>query len=363
MKSIRRYFRYTVCFAAIYSLFLVQFVAASPPRSVVLIISDGTGVSQLTSLRYTSDQFQFNRFPVTGLFTTHALDDLITDSAASGTAIATGHKTNNGMVATLPDGTTPKTILELAEDQGKSTGLVATSQITHATPACFGSHVEDRDMEMEIARQLSRQNIEVLFGGGQKFFLNNNQSGNLVDSMKTAGYTYVDSRDMLTQLNPRTTTHALGLFAEVGMKPAKEGRMPLHLMTEKAVEILANDQDGFFLMVEASQVDWEGHDNDNEGIIAEMHDMNDAVEWVLDYQEEHPDLLVLWISDHETGGYAIAGGSSDQYQVEGAFTSTHHTGQMIPAFAVGPGADQFSGVYDNTDIGKKLFKLFTGNGN
>ncbi len=350
--------RATVLFFTVALVFTTGSLRGQPAKSVVLFISDGTGVSHLTALRYAGEDFQFPRFPVMGLFTTHALDRLVTDSAAGATAFATGEKTNNGMISMRPDGTALRTVLELAEEQGRATGLVATSQITHATPACFGAHVKARKMEMEIARQLSAQEIEVLFGGGQKFFLTNDEAGNLVEQMQQDGYRYVDTREALTSLGSENTERAIGLFAESGMQPAIAGRLPLALMTRKAVEILERDPDGFFLMVEASQVDWEGHDNDTDGIVAEMQDMNQAVRWLLNYQVQHPDVLVVWVSDHETGGFAVEGGDVAGDEITGDFTSTHHTAQMVPAFAIGPGADHFAGIYDNTDVGKRLFEVF-----
>lgn len=348
----------SVLFFTVFVLFSTSAEAVEKPKSVILLISDGTGITQLTSLRYTSNDFQFTRFPTVGLFTTHSLDQLVTDSAAGATAFATGDKTDNGMVSMLPDGTKPKTVLELAEEKGKATGLVATSQITHATPACFSAHVKDRGNEMAIARQQTTAGIEVLLGGGTKFYETNDE-GNLVTQMTNSGYAYLNKKDQLEQLETESAEKVLGLFAESGMKPASKREISLSLMSQKAVEILDNDPDGFFLMVEASQVDWRGHDNDADGVIAEMKDMNGAVKWLLDYQETHPDVLLLWVSDHETGGMAIEYGSSVKDQkVEADWTSEGHTGQMIPAFAVGPGASEFAGVFDNTDVGKRLLRFF-----
>ncbi len=210
-------------------------------------------------------------------------------------------------------------------------------------------------MEMEIARQIANQEIEVLLGGGQRFFLTNDEAGNLVEQMTLDGYSYIDTEDELQALNTAETEKVLGLFAESGMPAAKDGRLPLSLMSQKAVEILDDDPDGFFIMIEASQVDWEGHDNDGEGIVAEMQDMNDALTWLLNYQEAHPDVLVLWIADHETGGTAVD--QTEEGEMTLDFTSRDHTAQMIPAFAIGPGAQKFSGVYDNADIGKRLIEF------
>ncbi len=327
---------------------------SAKPESIILMISDGTGVSQITSLLYTTDNFQFERFKSVGLVSVHPLEKYITDSAAGATAFATGEKTRNGMISTLPNGDTPETILEKAEKMDKATGLVATSQLTHATPAAFAAHTESRGMEMEIARQMAEKDIEVLLGGGQKFFLNNDQSGDLVDDMKSDGYTYIDTRSALNSLNTGDTEKVVGLFSDSGMEAAQENRLPLELMTRKATEILANRDAGFFLMVEASQVDWEGHDNDGAGVVAEMEDMNGALKFMLDFQERNPETLVVWIADHETGGMAV--GENDN-GLEYLFASGGHTATLVTAFAKGPGEELFSGVYDNTDFGKKLISL------
>lgn len=365
------YFRKAGVVCAVFLIAASVIVGADKPKSVILVISDGTGVSQITSLRYAEEDFQFSRFSVVGLFTTHANDKLITDSAAGGTAFATGQKTNNGMVAMLPDGTRIQTVLELVEKQGKATGLVATSQITHATPATFSAHVEDRDNEMEIARQQAVAGIEVMLGGGQQFFAEND-SGDLTKQMQEDGYRYISTKQTLESVNTQSTKKLIGLFAKKGMPTASKRDISLAQMTQTATEILDNDEDGFFLMVEASQVDWAGHDNDGPEVVAEMQDMNSALKWMLDYRESHPDVLVLWVSDHETGGMAIGygvsgheregvnvdyGPTAQKGRMEFGWTSDGHTGQMIPAFAIGPGAEHFSGVYDNTDIGKRLFKL------
>jgi alkaline phosphatase len=138
------------------------------------------------------------------------------------------------------------------------------------------------------------------------------------------------------------------------MEAAQENRLPLELMTQKATEILAKKEEGFFLMVEASQVDWEGHDNDGDGIIAEMHDMNNALKYMLDFQEKNPDVLVAWVADHETGGMALG---ENENGLEPLFATGGHTATMVTAFAKGPGEEHFRGSYDNTEFGKKLISL------
>ena len=156
---------------------IAAMTSAAAPKNIILFIGDGMGASQLTTARYAKDNMEIARCPVGGLMTTHSADHFVTDSAASGTALATGFRTANGMIGQAPDGSPLKTALEVAEEQGKATGLVATSSITHATPASFSAHVASRKMEPEIAAQIAAQEIEVLLGGGRGFFIPASEAG------------------------------------------------------------------------------------------------------------------------------------------------------------------------------------------
>lgn len=330
------------------------------PQSIVLIISDGTGIGQHSWSYYESDRYSPAKFEHVGLMTTHtAIDGQITDSAAGVTAIATGSKTRRLSVSVDLDKQPLKTVLEHAQDRDMATGLVATSTITNATPAGFASHVNARSDLAEIARQLAEAEVTVLFGGGREHFLSKEKGGvqetDLLEQMSARGIQVITS---LAEDYQRDRP-VIGLFADEGLLPAHQDRKPPTAeMARHALEILGSDPDGFFLMVEESQVDWGSHDNNEEWVSAEMASLNEVIDVCLDYQQQHPETLVLLVADHETGGMAV------HEKVIGAghkaaWTTKFHTGNMVPIFATGPGGEVFDAVVDNTFIGQTLIRYIT----
>lgn len=340
---------------------LMAFGEPAAPKNIILFIGDGMGASQITAGKYAKGQLAMERCPVGGLITTHCTGNMLTDSAAGGTALSTGNKTTKGTVAQTPDGTPLKTALEVAEEQGKATGLVVTCSITHATPATFAAHVPNRSMEPEIAEQIAAKDIEVLLGGGRAFFIPRSEKGskrsddkNLLQSLEEK-MTVITTEAALQTVG--TPTRLAGLFADEGMPKASEGRIPLSAMTGKAIEVLAQNQRGFFLMVEGSQIDWGGHANDAGYISSEMIDFDDAVAVGLDFAEKDSNTLVVITADHETGGFAILGGSvAGKSITKTAFASDYHSATMVPILAYGPGAAAFGGIHDNTDVGRQIIQ-------
>ncbi|MDO8684724.1 MAG: alkaline phosphatase, partial [Armatimonadota bacterium] len=273
---------------------------SAAPKNVILMIGDGMGVAQVTlarlSLSESSRPLNMDSMKYAALVKTCSADSIITDSAAAGTALATGHKTNNGMICILPDGKPVQTILEAAEKIGKATGLVTTTTITHATPASFGSHVESRGSEADIAPQYLINSIEVLLGGGRMFFIPKSQEQSkreddrdLLAEAKTVGYTVVDSRDGLLSADGN---RLLGLF-EMGSLTTESPEPSLAEMTAKAIDILSKDKDGFFLMVEGGQIDWKCHANDVPGTVKQTLDFDAAIGKVLDFARKRGDTLVI----------------------------------------------------------------------
>ena len=341
--------------------FIVLLAASVPaaPKNVILFIGDGMGVSQLTAAKYVNGELEMERLPVGGLITTHCTDKLVTDSAAGGTALATGQKTSYHTVSQTPGGEPLKTALEIAEEKGKATGLVCSSAITHATPASFSAHAASRYMEPEIAEQIAAKEIEVLFGGGLGFFLPQSAPGSLRKDDKNVLATLESRTAVITtaaEFNAlETPERVAGLFATNGPSRVSSERIPLEAMTRKAIDILSQDKQGFFLMVEGSQIDWAGHANDADYIVAEMRDFDAAVGAGLDFAEQDGDTLVVVTSDHETGGFSILGGSvADNTVTNTAFTTGGHSAAMVPVLAYGPGAEAFGGIQDNTDVGRQI---------
>ena len=331
------------------------------PRNIILFIGDGMGVSHITAARITTGRLAMDRFKIVGLITTHTSDGKITDSAAGSTAMATGHKTFRRWISIAPDSTHLKTVFEYAEGGSKSTGLVSTSSVTHATPAAFVSHAFSRGKQTEIAEQIAACGIDVLFGGGLGYFLpqSDNRSRRKDDLNLISFFedTYSVDTTLSSFRESKKSNRAVALLTPRHLPPASERNGLLREMTEKAISILSRNENGFILMVEGSQIDWEAHDHDTQGIIEETLDFDQAVSVGLDFAKHDGKTLILVTADHETGGFAVSDESVQEKTVAGAFTTRGHTATMIPFFSYGPGSARFGGIHDNTFIGKTLIEF------
>ena len=325
--------------------------------NVVLMIGDGMGQAQIDAARITamgaSGFLHLERMPVTGLVHTHSADRLITDSAASGTALSTGFKTNYEMVGQLPDGTRLTTILEAARDEGLATGLVVTSAINHATPASFTAHNVNRYNYAPIAVQMLEAGVDVMLGGGRQWFLPKGVAGSartdeldLVAQAKAAGYDYLQTEGELRQSK---ADRLLGLFASDELL-GKASEPTLAEMTGKALSVLDKNNKGFFLLVEGSLIDWEAHDHKTPEMIQHLLQFDMAVKKALDFAIKDKNTLVVVTADHETGGMTIFNGGLDGSKLRVRWTTIDHTPLTVPLFAFGPGANSFMGVYDNTKL-------------
>lgn len=342
----------------------LSLVADQPIKNVIFMIGDGTGIAQLYSGQLhevgSDGYLHAQRLPITGIVKTYSEDNLITDSASGTTAYSCGIKTDNGVIAQDSDGNECVTLMELAQQAGMKTGLVATSGVTHATPASFATHIDSRNKYSEIAEQMVESEVDVIFGGGLEYFIPSDSAGsnredqlNLLSSLRDQGYSVVLDRQAMVE---EDSEQIVGLFSPSGMP--SENRVPsLAEMTNKAVESLSSNENGFFLMVEGSQIDWGGHANETPYVVREVKDFDDAIGVVLTFAQENPGTLVIITADHETGGMTINGVNRENTIVDIAWTSTGHTGTPIPLMAYGPHAVEFSGWWDNTDIGKKVADL------
>jgi alkaline phosphatase len=338
-----------------------KLAAHTRPKNIILMIGDGMGLTQLTAGMYVNgNQLQLERCRISGLIKTYAADDLVTDSAAGATAFACGIKTYNGAIGVDLTGKPVKTILEEAVQRGLSTGMITTSTITHATPASFIAHVRSREMEEEIATFFPESGLDFFVGGGKKFFDRREKDDkNLVQALQKKGYVishYAEAE--LRALTP-DPSRPFGYFSADGSPLTVEsGRDYLEHAVRMAPPFLAQrSQKGFWLMVEGAQIDWGGHANQTEYIIQEMIDFDKAIGALLDFAEADGETLVIITADHETGGFSILPGSTRE-KIIGGFTTDQHTATMIPVFAFGPGAELFSGIYENTEIHKKMRIVF-----
>lgn len=327
------------------------------PKNIILMIGDGMGLSQVYA-GYTVKGPKFNmlRFPITGLVKTNSADNYITDSGAGATAYATGQKTNNGYISVNSAGQKLETILETAEKYGLSTGLVATSAITHATPAGFIAHTSNRGNMEDIALDFLKTDIDLFIGGGYDNFRTRKDSLNLIDSLVKHGYFVARN---LGDIDYPTVSKLAALLAPGHLPRVSAGRADmLPKSSELALKILKRNKKGFFLMIEGSQIDWGGHDNNLDYVKEEVVDFDDAIGKVLEFALKDKETLVIVTADHETGGLALTGGDLKTGQVSGKFVYTDHTAVMVPLFAYGPGSELFSGIMENTDVYKKCMSLF-----
>lgn len=344
-------------------LIIVQSVVYSDsPKNIIIMIGDGMGVAQVSTSVLSLKNDSFRRFTTTGFSVTCSADKLVTDSAAGATAIATGYRTNNYMVSIHPETKEPMlTILELAEKLNKSTGVVVTSSVTHATPGGFVAHASNRSMEIEIAEQFTKLDLEVVIGGGRKFFTPKSSGGDRVDGrdlineLERKGYSIYSNYNKLNSEKPSGKFYAL--LEPNGLMSAEDREYSLADLVKIALNNLADDENGFVLLIEGSQIDWGGHNNDQDYLISEMKDFNDAIHAVLDFAEQDGETLVIVTADHETGGTGIVDGEKDGCDIELDFLTKGHTASMVGIFAKGVNEKEFSGVMDNYMIGRKLFKM------
>ena len=289
-----------------------------------------------------------------GFHKNQSADKFITDSAAGATALAIGKKAKNGAIGVDSLDRPSVSILELSEQNGLSTGLVATSSITDATPGSFIAHQPKRSMNEEIAADFLKTDIEVFIGGGRQYFNQRKDGQNLIDELKKRNYQIANSTEEIANAKPGKLA---GFTADKNPIKVSEGRgEQLLVSAKKAIELLSPNRKGYFLMVEGSQIDWGGHANDIDYITSEMLDFDKVIGEALDFAEKDGNTLVIITADHETGGLTINGGNSQTGEVKAGFTTKSHTGIMIPVFAYGPGAEDFSGIYENTEIFHKIKK-------
>ena len=329
------------------TLEIASFNTAAKPKNVILIIGDGTGFNQITLSRIATGgadhRLAIDQMPFVGNSLTHSYNNIYTDSAASATSWAAGIKTKNKFLSITPDGKAVPTIPEILSNKGYISGLVATSSITHATPAAFYAHIDSRYKEKEIASQLLESPIQLSFGGGLEFFdiAKVQESNLLITDMKE-----LDGVDFLK------AKKVLGLFDEDGIK--RSSNKPTQLqMTKAALEFLSlkassNSCNGFFLMSEGSQIDWASHDNDAATMVVEFKDFDQTIAMAIDFVTSNQETLLLVTADHETGGLQILSQKDDMVKVQ--WGTGGHTSIPVGVYAYGPGAHAFTGLMDNTDI-------------
>lgn len=305
-----------------------QVAPTNAPKNIIMVVADGMGPAYTTAYRNYVDSAAtpeiesvvFDDILLGNASTYPAkVSGYVTDSAAAATALATGVKSYNGAIGVDVDKKPVNSVMHYAKSKGMRTGLAVTSQIVHATPASYIAHNESRKNYNEIAddffdiRVNGEPVADVMLGGGTAYF--KREDRNLLSQFVDEGYEYADSYEGLSSIP--AGSDVIGLFAPVALPAVLDDNRKdrLAYLTEHAIKHLENDK-GYFLLVEASQVDWAGHANDVGSAMAEMHDLAQTMEYLREYVDTHPDTLVVLTADHSTGGLAIGAGGDYRWSPE-----------------------------------------------
>jgi len=341
----------------------VEIVDEVSPRNVILMIGDGMGVGQASAasaMIHGPDGGLFmESAPFTGLVRTLAGNELVTDSAAASTAMATGFKAPKTSISTLADGRRPVTLMEAAKASGLATGVLTTSGLADATPAGFLVHAGDRYQYAEIFSKILETDHDILMGGSWIYHHKAKRDAEYlelvsrVDELATAnGFYFIRDESGFAS----ATTPALALF-DPRQGSADAHGPELTVSSQFLLNTLGGGAAGFFALIESEVTDGTGHKNNISGVVEAVREFDDAVALTVRWAEERGDTLVLVTADHDTGGLGVVDGDYDDGVAEVRWVSDMHTGQWVPLFAFGPGAEHFSGVMDNTDIGILIAKL------
>lgn len=325
------------------------------PKNIILMIGDGTGLPQLFS-GYTANGGRFNLFGIkdVGLSMTSATDSYITDSAAGATAMATGIKTKNRFVGVDSAGRRLTPITELLKTRNFRTAIISNGDITDATPASFYAHQPERSMSEAIALDFLSTDNDILIGGNITSFEKRGDKRNLLQELKGKGY------DVFTELSSLKVVRGkkFVVLDERASRRASEGRGDFLMQALKqSLASLGEGRSPFFMMLESAQIDWGGHNNDMGYVVTEVLDFDQVIGEAMRFVDQNKETLLIITADHETGGLSLLDGDLSSLSVIGSFSTNDHTPLPVPVFAYGPGSGAFTGVYENTEIFKRIIAL------
>jgi alkaline phosphatase len=325
------------------------------PKNVILLIGDGMGLTQIYA-GYTANKGQLSLFniPTQGLSITKSSDSYITDSAAGATAMATGHKTNNRFISVDENGKPLELITQQLAKRNFKTAIISAGNITDATPACFYAHQPERSYSEPIAEDFLSNPSDILIGGGTKEFTTRKDGKDLSKVLMQKGYTFSDKFSALDTIK----NFKFIVLDDASVVSMKNGRGDfLTKSLAKATSTFAKTKNPFFIMAEGAQIDYGGHQNNVEYVVREMLDFDKLVGQAMEFVDKNPETLLIVTADHETGGLSLIDGSIEKGYVHGSFSTNDHTAVPVPVFAYGPGAQNFTGVYQNTEIYTKIMEV------
>ena len=324
-------------------------------KNVILMIGDGMSLAHMyTAWTANRGQLWLENAQYTGLSKTWCTNRLVCDSGSGGTALATGQKTCYHAVGTDPQGNPLTTLCDLAKAKGKSAGIAVTCRLWDATPCDFSCHNLDRDKEQELIGDYPTSGLDYAFGGGAKYFTNRADGRDIFKELEANGYHVSRTWDDLAAWKSGKV-FAVPYDVDTPL-PDERGDL-LARASHKGIELLNQNRNGFFMMVEGSQLDDYGHFNQLDLLMKETLDFDQTIGKMMKWAAQDGETLVVVTADHETGGLTLVDGNKDEGKVNCCFSTKSHSGVMVPVYAFGPGSEQFSGIMENTDIFKKIKAL------
>ena len=323
-------------------------------KNVIFMIGDGMGFEHISCAWVVNGgKLNMDQMPVLGASRTYAVDRLITDSCAGGAALAGGTKTRYGFIGLDPDGNVMETSLQVAQKKGKKTGITVTCRLNDATPADFCNHSPARRLEEDITAQFVNSGVDFISGGGLHFWNQRSDGRDLIGEMQAKGYTFVDK---LEDIAGAEGDKFLGIYDEYDLQDVAQRGPVLLESTKKAIEMLDNKK-GFFLMIEGSQIDDWAHRNKIGYMCEELFDFDQTLGYVLEWAAKDGQTLVVVTADHNTGGLTLLRGDLQKHEVKVNYSTKGHNGILVPVFAFGPHAEDFTGVHENAEIGQIVKNL------
>ena len=327
-------------------------------KNVILMIGDGMSLMHVyTAWTANRGKLWLENATATGLSKTWAANKLVTDSGSGGTSLATGVKTNYHAVGVDTEGKPVPSLVDVAKELGKDAGIAVTCRLWGATPCDFCCHNVDRDKEEELVGDYPTSGVDFVFGGGAEKFTNRKDGRNVFSELTQKGYHVSRSLDDFFAYDENSRVFAVPYDKDTPL-PDERGDL-LARASIKGIELMNRNKKGFFMMIEGSQLDDYGHFNQLDMLMKETLDFDQTVGKVIKWAAEDGETLVVVTADHETGGLTLVNGDKNEGRVECCSSTRDHSGAMVPVYAFGPGAEHFTGIYENTDVFKRIKQLLT----
>lgn len=327
-------------------------------KNVILMIGDGMSLMHIyTAWAANRGKLWLENAQATGLSKTWAVKKLVTDSGSGGTSLATGVKTVYHAVGVDPEGKPLTSLVDVAKELGKDAGMAVTCRLWDATPCDFCCHNIDRDKEEELVGDYPTSGVDFVFGGGAQKFTNRKDGRDIFKELQKKGYHVSRTLDDFFAYDKNSRIFAVPYDKDTPL-PDERGDL-LARASMKGISLMNQNKNGFFMMIEGSQLDDYGHFNQLDLLMKETLDFDQTVGEVMKWAAKDGETLVVVTADHETGGLTLVNGNKDEGRVECCFSTKDHSGAMVPVYAFGSGAENFTGIFENTDVFKKIKKLMT----